>query len=100
MINAFAMSFKGREVNTMIGNIIRHMTPDRAFENSYPQVRWIELNHFLNSCIELNCLGQWLVHSPMASTNQVRDPVVAYLNCSSRLLYNSITRVRQLSQLQ
>ena len=39
MINAFAMSFKGREVNTMIGNIIRHMTPDRAFENSYPQVR-------------------------------------------------------------
>nr|CAD7442238.1 unnamed protein product [Timema bartmani] len=27
-----------REVNTFLGDIIRHMTPDRAYENHYPQL--------------------------------------------------------------
>lgn len=27
-----------REVNTVLADVIKHMTPDRAFEDSYPQV--------------------------------------------------------------
>lgn len=27
-----------REVNTVLADIIKHMTPDRAFEDAYPQV--------------------------------------------------------------
>ena len=27
-----------REVNTVLADAIKHMTPDRAFEDSYPQV--------------------------------------------------------------
>lgn len=30
---------KKREVNTVLADIIKHMTPDRAFEDAYPQVR-------------------------------------------------------------
>lgn len=30
--------FGKREVNTFLGDIIRHMLPDRAFENHYPQL--------------------------------------------------------------
>ena len=28
-----------REVNSLLGDVIKHMTPDRAFEQHYPQVR-------------------------------------------------------------
>lgn len=27
-----------REVNTVLADIIKHMTPDRGFEDAYPQV--------------------------------------------------------------
>ena len=27
-----------KEVNTILGDVIKHMTPDRAFEDYYPQV--------------------------------------------------------------
>jgi len=27
-----------REVNTILADIIKHLTPDRAFEDAYPQV--------------------------------------------------------------
>lgn len=27
-----------REINTVLADVIKHMTPDRAFEDSYPQV--------------------------------------------------------------
>lgn len=33
--------FKKREVNTLIGDVIKHMTPDRAFEQHYPQLQSI-----------------------------------------------------------
>ncbi|XP_037019323.2 VPS35 endosomal protein-sorting factor-like isoform X1 [Artibeus jamaicensis] len=33
--------FTKREVNTVLADVIRHMTPDRAFEDSYPQLRSI-----------------------------------------------------------
>ena len=32
---------QSREVNTFLGDIIRHMTPDRAYENYYPQLQAI-----------------------------------------------------------
>uniref|UniRef100_A0A7N8X0B1 VPS35 endosomal protein-sorting factor-like n=1 Tax=Mastacembelus armatus TaxID=205130 RepID=A0A7N8X0B1_9TELE len=32
-------NFTKREVNTVLADIIKHMTPDRAFEDAYPQVR-------------------------------------------------------------
>ncbi|KAM4623948.1 VPS35 endosomal protein-sorting factor-like isoform 2-T2 [Polymixia lowei] len=31
--------FTKREVNTVLADIIRHMTPDRAFEDAYPQLQ-------------------------------------------------------------
>ncbi|PSN36151.1 UPF0505 protein [Blattella germanica] len=31
--------FSSREVNTFLGDIIRHMTPERAYENHYPQLQ-------------------------------------------------------------
>ncbi|XP_065065630.1 VPS35 endosomal protein-sorting factor-like isoform X3 [Rhopilema esculentum] len=30
--------FTARELNTLLGDIIKHMTPDRAFEDHYPQL--------------------------------------------------------------
>ncbi|XP_068761275.1 VPS35 endosomal protein-sorting factor-like [Montipora capricornis] len=33
--------FKKREVNTLIGDVIKHMSPDRAFEQHYPQLQSI-----------------------------------------------------------
>uniref|UniRef100_A0A8B9DNZ5 VPS35 endosomal protein-sorting factor-like n=1 Tax=Anser cygnoides TaxID=8845 RepID=A0A8B9DNZ5_ANSCY len=33
--------FKKREVNTVLADIIKHMTPDRAFEDAYPQLQSI-----------------------------------------------------------
>ncbi|XP_048869187.1 VPS35 endosomal protein-sorting factor-like isoform X2 [Brienomyrus brachyistius] len=38
-----------REVNTVLSDIIKHMTPDRAFEDAYPQLRSVInkiLSHF------------------------------------------------------
>ncbi|XP_059978537.1 VPS35 endosomal protein-sorting factor-like isoform X1 [Lagenorhynchus albirostris] len=32
---------KKREVNTVLADVIKHMTPDRAFEDSYPQLQSI-----------------------------------------------------------
>ncbi len=31
--------FQKREVNTIVGDIIKHMTPDRAYEDFYPQLQ-------------------------------------------------------------
>uniref|UniRef100_A0A8C8RPX2 VPS35 endosomal protein-sorting factor-like n=1 Tax=Pelusios castaneus TaxID=367368 RepID=A0A8C8RPX2_9SAUR len=31
--------FTKREVNTVLADVIKHMTPDRAFEDAYPQVK-------------------------------------------------------------
>ncbi|XP_057310899.1 VPS35 endosomal protein-sorting factor-like [Hydractinia symbiolongicarpus] len=31
-------NFTCHEVNTLLGNIVKHITPDRAFENFYPQL--------------------------------------------------------------
>jgi len=33
--------FTKREVNTLIGDVIKHMTPERAFEHHYPQLQAI-----------------------------------------------------------
>uniref|UniRef100_A0A2I2Y2J0 VPS35 endosomal protein-sorting factor-like n=1 Tax=Gorilla gorilla gorilla TaxID=9595 RepID=A0A2I2Y2J0_GORGO len=33
--------FTKREVNTVLADVIKHMTPDRAFEDSYPQLQLI-----------------------------------------------------------
>uniref|UniRef100_A0A8C5VKZ5 VPS35 endosomal protein-sorting factor-like n=1 Tax=Microcebus murinus TaxID=30608 RepID=A0A8C5VKZ5_MICMU len=33
--------FTKREVNTVLADVIKHMTPDRAFEESYPQLQLI-----------------------------------------------------------
>ncbi|XP_043349928.1 VPS35 endosomal protein-sorting factor-like isoform X2 [Dermochelys coriacea] len=33
--------FTKREVNTVLGDVIKHMTPDRAFEDAYPQLQSI-----------------------------------------------------------
>uniref|UniRef100_A0A8V0YXH1 VPS35 endosomal protein-sorting factor-like n=1 Tax=Gallus gallus TaxID=9031 RepID=A0A8V0YXH1_CHICK len=38
--------FTKREVNTVLADVIKHMTPDRAFEDAYPQVK----NLFLQIC--------------------------------------------------
>ncbi|XP_043945688.1 VPS35 endosomal protein-sorting factor-like [Protopterus annectens] len=33
--------FSKREINTVLADVIKHMTPDRAFEDAYPQLRSI-----------------------------------------------------------
>ncbi|KAM5151572.1 VPS35 endosomal protein-sorting factor-like isoform 2-T2 [Mantella aurantiaca] len=33
--------FTKREVNTILADVIKHMTPDRAFEDAYPQLQFI-----------------------------------------------------------
>ena len=38
--------------------------------------------------------GQWLARPPVSDQTPVRDPVEAYVNCSSLLWYNLIARVR------
>lgn len=38
IILIFSFSQK-REVNTVLSDIIKHMTPDRAFEDAYPQLQ-------------------------------------------------------------
>ena len=37
-------------------------------------------------------LGQWLAPSPVSAETRVRDPVEAYINCSSLLWYNLKTK--------
>ncbi|ESO85799.1 hypothetical protein LOTGIDRAFT_195736 [Lottia gigantea] len=37
-IEFVAKNFGKREINTIIGDIIKHMTPDRAYEDYYPQL--------------------------------------------------------------
>lgn len=41
-----------REVNTVLADVIKHMTPDRAFEDAYPQVK----NLFCEICKYLMCV--------------------------------------------
>jgi hypothetical protein len=36
-----ARHFGKREVNAMLGDIIKHMMPDRAFQDHYPQLQSI-----------------------------------------------------------
>lgn len=36
--NSSLFFYQKREVNTILADIIKHMTPDRAFEDAYPQV--------------------------------------------------------------
>ncbi|XP_063286402.1 VPS35 endosomal protein-sorting factor-like [Pelobates fuscus] len=41
--------FTKREVNTILSDVIKHMTPDRAFENAYPQLQSVitkVISHF------------------------------------------------------
>uniref|UniRef100_A0A8C5QFY2 VPS35 endosomal protein-sorting factor-like n=1 Tax=Leptobrachium leishanense TaxID=445787 RepID=A0A8C5QFY2_9ANUR len=41
--------FTKREVNTILSDVIKHMTPDRAFENAYPQLQCVitkVISHF------------------------------------------------------
>uniref|UniRef100_A0A2K5DQ19 VPS35 endosomal protein-sorting factor-like n=1 Tax=Aotus nancymaae TaxID=37293 RepID=A0A2K5DQ19_AOTNA len=40
--------FTKREVNTVLADVIKHMTPDRAFEDSYPQVTFEKFLPFLD----------------------------------------------------
>lgn len=38
LLQTLTLSLQKREVNTVLADIIKHMTPDRAFEDAYPQV--------------------------------------------------------------
>uniref|UniRef100_A0A663ER11 VPS35 endosomal protein-sorting factor-like n=1 Tax=Aquila chrysaetos chrysaetos TaxID=223781 RepID=A0A663ER11_AQUCH len=44
--------FTNREINTVLADVIKHMTPDRAFEDAYPQVN----NLFCQICKNLMCV--------------------------------------------
>lgn len=51
----FVTSFfatQNREINTVLADVIKHMTPDRAFEDAYPQVN----NLFCQICKNLMCI--------------------------------------------
>ncbi len=40
--------------------------------------------------VSINGLGPWLARSHVSLKTRIRDPVVAYANCSSLLRYNFI----------
>ncbi|ELT89239.1 hypothetical protein CAPTEDRAFT_99699, partial [Capitella teleta] len=50
-----AKNFGKREVNTILGDIIKHMTPDRAYEDHYPQLISI-LNKVMAHCKDFSQL--------------------------------------------
>lgn len=47
-----------REVSTVLADVIKHMTPDRAFEDSYPQVTSLPVSfRTVGNCVLLASVG-------------------------------------------
>ena len=42
-----------REVNSLLGDVIKHMTPDRAFEQHYPQVSSVNVAVLLSFSLSM-----------------------------------------------
>eukprot|EP00794_Sanderia_malayensis_P009294 gene9294-10275_t len=62
--------FTAREVNTLVSNIIKHMTPDRAFEDSYPLLLAI-LSKIVSHLQDLNALFSMTVLTRIISIVRV-----------------------------
>ncbi|CAF92818.1 unnamed protein product, partial [Tetraodon nigroviridis] len=66
-----------REVNTVLADIIKHMTPDRAFEDAYPQLQsaiWKILEYFHNFSV-LFSMERFLPFLDMFQKDSVRVEV-------------------------
>ncbi|KAM3592424.1 uncharacterized protein V6R79_018339 [Siganus canaliculatus] len=69
--------FTKREVNTVLADIIKHMTPDRAFEDAYPQLQSVIrkiLNYFQNFSV-LFSMERFLPFLDMFQKDSVRVEV-------------------------
>ena len=52
----FAVHLQKREVNNFLGDVIKHMTVDRAFENHYPQVSSTYVRMLCHQCCSYTVL--------------------------------------------
>uniref|UniRef100_A0A8C8RNG5 VPS35 endosomal protein-sorting factor-like n=1 Tax=Pelusios castaneus TaxID=367368 RepID=A0A8C8RNG5_9SAUR len=77
--------FTKREVNTVLADVIKHMTPDRAFEDAYPQLQSIiqkVITHFHDFSVLFSVVktsGFLSVFSKMFFRHQqeaTKDPVI------------------------
>uniref|UniRef100_A0A286XNX2 VPS35 endosomal protein-sorting factor-like n=1 Tax=Cavia porcellus TaxID=10141 RepID=A0A286XNX2_CAVPO len=73
--------FTKREVNTVLADVIKHMTPDRAFEDSYPQLQSIikkVIAHFHDFSV-LFSVEKFLPFLDMFQKESVRVEVCKYI---------------------
>lgn len=86
--------FTKREVNTVLADVIKHMTPDRAFEDSYPQLQLIikkVIAHFHDFSV-LFSVEKFLPFLDMFQKESVR---VEVLQMHHGRLYQASTRAHQ-----
>ncbi len=67
-------------------NLKHKLMPERGYAWSCEHIKVTVLTYCPG-------LGQWLARSPVSNQTRVRDPVEAYVNCSSLLWYNLICLV-------
>ncbi|KAK2097634.1 VPS35 endosomal protein-sorting factor-like [Saguinus oedipus] len=69
--------FTKREVNTILADVIKHMTPDRAFEDSYPQEKFLPfLDMFQKESVRVEvckCIMEAFIKHQQEPT---KDPVI------------------------
>uniref|UniRef100_A0A8C3UX26 VPS35 endosomal protein-sorting factor-like n=1 Tax=Catharus ustulatus TaxID=91951 RepID=A0A8C3UX26_CATUS len=69
--------FTKREVNTVLADVIKHMTPDRAFEDAYPQEKFLPfLDMFQKESVRVEvckCIMESFIKHQQEST---KDPVI------------------------
>lgn len=53
-----------REVNTVLADVIKHMTPDRAFEDAYPQVGSSLAERTTGSALETKAFSLLVASAP------------------------------------
>uniref|UniRef100_A0A8B9KHD7 VPS35 endosomal protein-sorting factor-like n=1 Tax=Astyanax mexicanus TaxID=7994 RepID=A0A8B9KHD7_ASTMX len=93
--------FTKREVNTVLADIIKHMTPDRAFEDAYPQLQSVMkkiLTYFHNFSV-LFSMEKFLPFMDMFQKDSVRVEVcksimevfIKYFEKKKKILCFSLT---------
>lgn len=69
--NSSLLCSQKREVNTILADIIKHMTPDRAFEDAYPQVS-SSFAHTVHLHLNL-CITQSLVFQLQSTIRKILE---------------------------
>uniref|UniRef100_A0A8C3LFN7 VPS35 endosomal protein-sorting factor-like n=1 Tax=Chrysolophus pictus TaxID=9089 RepID=A0A8C3LFN7_CHRPC len=82
--------FTKREVNTVLADVIKHMTPDRAFEDAYPQLQSIiqKVITYINDFSLLFSVEKFLPFLDMFQKESVR---VEVCKCIMESFINALT---------